>query len=168
MNDESGSAKTNKPPTGRQMARDVQVQVYLLDKLRRSYDAEGKVEGEHGGWIYSSPEFPENYAFRLTQWRYPRAVNLDRPPNLSHARLWVVGTFHTHPNPDEPGRPSRPGDKGIGGQGHVEADTEAQARYRVPGLVIDYSEKIHIYGVDSRDGGWEGGYGFPGSNMFAR
>jgi hypothetical protein len=76
-----------------------------------------KIEHRLFGHIMEScPEFPENYAFRLTRKRYYRAVNLDDPPDLSHLGLWIVGTFHTHPHRDEPGGPSRPGDKGIGGQ----------------------------------------------------
>jgi hypothetical protein len=102
------SGKTSKPPTGEEMKNNPSVRSYLLTMLKASYDAEGKAEGEHGGWIYSSPEFPETFCFKLTTLRFPRAVDLSNPPDLSHAGLWVVGTFHTHPHRDEPGRPSRP------------------------------------------------------------
>ena len=99
MNDESDCfTKTSKPPTGEEMKNNPSVRSYLLTMLKASYDAEGKAEGEHGGWIYSSPEFPENFCFRLTEWRFPRAVDLSKPPDLCHLGLWIVGTFHTAPD----------------------------------------------------------------------
>ena len=102
----------------------------------------------------------------LLNLRYRRAVNLDEPPDLSRKGLWVVGTFHTHPHRDKRGLlPSKPGDDGIGG--NVEADTDAQERYRVPGLMINYLKEIHVYGPESRMFGWEGGHGFPW-NRFSR
>jgi len=53
-----------------------------------------KIEHRLFGHIMEScPEFPENYAFRLTRKRYYRAVNLDDPPDLSHLGLWIVGRF---------------------------------------------------------------------------
>ena len=161
MNDESGSAKTNKPPTGEEMRNNPSVRSYLLTMLKACYDPKGKAEGEHGGWIYSSPEFPETFCFRLTRLRFPRAVDLSNPPDLSHLGLWIVGTFHTHPIRDERGRrPSKPGDRGIGD--NVEADTEVQQRYGVPGLMINYLEEIYVYGPASRLLDWGGGRGFPG------
>jgi hypothetical protein len=44
----------------------------------------------------------------------------------------------------------------------VEADTEVQQRYGVPGLMINYLEEIYVYGPTSRLLDWGGGRGFPG------
>ena len=63
-----------RPPTGEEMKQNPSVRRYLLAALKASYDAKGKAEGEHGGWIYSSPEFPATFCFRLTEKRYPRAA----------------------------------------------------------------------------------------------
>lgn len=158
--------KIRNPPTRTELKDDPKVKDCLLSCLEWSYDKEGEVQGEQGGWIYSSPESPGDYHFEIApaKERFRNAINLDRPPNLGHRKLWVVGSFHTHPRRDELARyPSRREDPGI--DSSKEADTQVQERYGVPGLMINYLKEIHEFGPISRRGGWESGYGFPGRSI---
>ena len=161
------AAKTHNPPTRVELKNDPKVKECLLACLAWSYDENDEVQGEQGGWIYSSPESPYNYHFEIAPVakRFKRAINLENPPDLALKKLWVVGSFHTHPAREEIARyPSRPGDPGI--KDGKEADTQVQERYGVPGLVINYLKEIYEFGPMFRRGGWESGYGFPGRSIF--
>ena len=158
--------KKPNPPTRLELKNHPKVKDCLKACLAYSYEnhdpVEGEVEGEQGGWIYGSPESPGEYHFEIADVknRFKNAINLNSPPDLAHKKLWVVGTFHTHPKREEIARyPSKPGDPGIGAD--KRPDTVVQDGYGVPGLMINYLEEIYEFGPISRRGGWDGGYGFP-------
>jgi RHS repeat-associated protein len=153
---ETSSAARGLPPTGEELKKDPLVRAMLNIALVESYNP----PGEQGGWIYAHPAVAQLYEFILQEnrFRWTNAIYLGEPPDRSAANLFVVGTFHTHPNREKPGRPSKASDFP---SGNVEGDVEQQVKYRVPGLVIDYDRIVHVYGPTRRLLDWAGGHGFP-------
>jgi hypothetical protein len=102
---------------------------------------------EEGGWIYLNPATGDITIQRAAA-GIQTAIDLDRPPIVEGS--FIVGKFHTHPNPSvdgwDPG-PSR-------------CDQRVDSIHGVPDLVRS-DQGVHYSGPDRRRGGLTGNPGYP-------
>ncbi|MDH3717696.1 MAG: hypothetical protein OES79_06190 [Planctomycetota bacterium] len=102
---------------------------------------------EEGGWIYLDPATGE-----ITTRRAPAGgqatIDLSDPPIVDGN--FLVGKFHTHPNPSLDGWYTGPSI----------SDQVIDERHGVPDL-IRADDGIHLSGPESRRGGLTGGPGYP-------
>ncbi len=75
-------------------------------------------------------------------------LDLNNPPHLIGSI--VVGIFHTHPNPTDEGWEPGPS----------ETDRRTDALHGVPDL-IRADNGVYVSGPDCREGGLQGGPGYP-------
>lgn len=102
---------------------------------------------EEGGWIYFDPATGELTVVRARPGQQA-VINLSHPPE--QVGYYVVGKFHTHPNPTAEGWTPGPS----------AGDLRVDARHGVPDL-IRADDGIHYSGPDRRRGGLGGNPGYP-------
>jgi len=102
---------------------------------------------EEGGWIYLYPSTGE-YSIERARRGHRAAINLNRPPEFPGR--FVVGKFHTHPNPTAEGWAPGPS----------VSDRIIDDQHGVPDL-IRADDEIHYSGPDRRRGGLTGNPGYP-------
>jgi len=112
-----------------------------------SLPADPQRRHEEGGWIYLDPMTGEIAVVRARPGARS-AINLSNPPE--RVGCFVVGKFHTHPNPAADGWATGPS------AGDIRADDS----HGVPDL-IRAENKIHYSGPERRRGGLGGNPGYP-------
>src|SRR5262245_3470930 len=134
------------PPTAAELMNDAIVRQALEDAWTDSLTDDPNRRHEEGGWIYL------NVAGQISIQRAVSGeqalLDLSNPPSIPDS--FIVGKFHTHPNPSTEGWEPRPS----------ETDQRTDARHGVPDL-IRADDGIHVSGPDSRRGGLTGNAGYP-------
>jgi len=104
---------------------------------------------EEGGWIYLDPTTGTISVTRARSGRRS-AIGLSNPPEV--AGCFVVGKFHTHPNPTTEGWDPGPS----------AGDRMVDELHGVPDL-IRANDGTHFSGPERRRGGLTGNLGYPSS-----
>jgi hypothetical protein len=134
-------------PTVAEMASNAAVLAALDGAWADSALGDPLTRHEEGGWIYFDPA-TATYHVRRAAAGGTADLDLADPPLIPGA--FVVGTFHTHPNPASEGWQTGPSD----------SDTNSAWLLGVP-CIIRAEDGVHTTGPDSRRGGLSGNPGFP-------
>jgi hypothetical protein len=102
---------------------------------------------EEGGWIYLDPTTGDVSVVRARPGQQS-SINLSNPPEI--AGCFVVGKFHTHPNPTAEGWDPGPST----------GDRMVDELHGVPDF-IQADDGTHFSGPDRRRGGLVGNPGYP-------
>lgn len=102
---------------------------------------------EEGGWVYLDPDTGEVTVVRAPAGR-TASIDLNNPPELPGR--FLVGKFHTHPNPTAEGWDPGPS----------AGDVRVDAIHGVPDL-IRADDGVHHSGPARRRGGLVGNPGYP-------
>ncbi len=137
------------PPTGYELSTKPNVKSEIESSWRASDVNDSRKRHEEGGWIYMNPANKDIVTRRGTSGTQI-SIDLSYPPILPE--YYVVGDFHTHPNPTSEGCEPGPSPDDISGQ----------ARIGVPGIIRSDqgANQLHIYGPLMRNG-FIGSRGYP-------
>lgn len=134
-------------PTAADLERNPVVNIAMEAAWIDSLAHDASLRHEEGGWIYWNFTSGEISAIRASSGQ-TSSIDLDDPPEVAGA--FVIGKFHTHPNPSSAGwdpRPSR-------------GDRIVDAIHGVPDLIRS-DNGIHNSGPQRRRGGLIGNPGYP-------
>jgi hypothetical protein len=134
-------------PTAAELAQTPGVQAELDRAWTDSQANDANARHEEGGWIYLDT-LSGKLLFRRAIRGQQSAIDLSGPPVIQGA--FVVGKFHTHPNPIAEGWDPGPS----------ASDQNFDHLHGVPDL-IQAEDGIHFSGPDSRRGGLAGDPGYP-------
>lgn len=123
------------------------VQQALEDAWRDSLPSDPTQRHEEGGWVYLDTITGDLFVRRAPAGTMAR-LNLNNPPLITDSM--VVGTFHTHPNPQSEGWNPGPSPSDI-----------RQAKVHGVPCLIRAEDGIHSTGPVSRRGGLTGSGGYP-------
>ena len=134
-------------PTAAELQRNSVVQAALEAAWNDSQADDPMLRHEEGGWIYLKPTSGAVTVIRASAGQ-ESAIDLNDPPEIDGS--FVIGKFHTHPNPSSEGwdpRPSRD-------------DRIVDASHGVPDLIRS-DDGVHYSGPERRRGGLGGNSGYP-------
>lgn len=134
-------------PTAKELEALPVVYAALAQAWLDSKPADRKKRHEEGGWVYLNVVTGEVSTVRAPA-GVQTAVDLSHPPTFSDC--FVVGKFHTHPNPSDEGWFPGPSTR----------DKIVDAVHGVPDL-IQADNGVYHSGPDRRRGGLSGSPGFP-------
>ncbi len=134
-------------PIAKELLNDLAVQQALEQAWRDSLADDPINRHEEGGWIYLAPATGQITIKRAASGGQA-LVDLSDPPLLQGS--FVVGKFHTHPNPTAEGWEPGPS----------ESDLRIDALHGVPDL-IRADTGVFFSGPDTREGGLQGKPGYP-------
>lgn len=134
-------------PTASELQAHPVVQAAMAEAWIASLPADRKKRHEEGGWIFLNVVTGDVSTVRAPP-GVQAAVDLSHPPTFSNC--FVVGKFHTHPNPTEDGWFPGPSIR----------DKIVDAVHGVPDL-IQADDGVYYSGPDQRRGGLSGNPGFP-------
>lgn len=134
-------------PTARELLQVPAVQRAIEGAWADSMPTDPDNRHEEGGWVFLNPKTGEYLALRAVPGAR-KAINLNRPYELYG--YYVVGKFHTHPNPSADGWETGPS----------LWDQRTDAIHGVPSL-IRADDGVHLSGPARRRGGLTGPRGYP-------
>jgi hypothetical protein len=141
----------NNPPKGAPTASELLEDSAVIQMLDQAWvdsqPGDPRARHEEGGWIFMNVSTGE-ITIRRALPGMQTAIDLSDPPLQSDC--FVVGKFHTHPNPTSEGW----------NPGPSPSDFAIDERHGVPDL-IRADDGIHLSGPESRRGGLSGEHGYP-------
>lgn len=135
------------PPTVFDLAQDPVVRDAIERAWIDSNSHDPQNRREQGGWIYLDMTSGLLSVVRARADDY-ESIDLNHPPNRKGA--FVVGVFHTHPNPSAEGWEPGPSS----------SDRIMDEEQGVPDI-IRADDGLHFSGPESRRGGLTGNPGYP-------
>ena len=137
----------SRPPSANELL-DNPVVIQALDEAwAASESGDSQNRHEEGGWIYMNLATAEISTRRAPRGRQA-SIDLRHPPHVNGC--FVVGKFHTHPNPSSEGWDPGPST----------SDRVLDERHGVPDL-IRADDGVHLSGPNTRRGGLVGELGYP-------
>jgi hypothetical protein len=134
-------------PTASELQARPVVQAAIAQAWTDSLPGDRKKRHAEGGWIHLNVVTGEIFTIRAAR-GILTAVDLSHPPTFPDC--YVVGKFHTHPNPTDDGWFPGPSTR----------DKIVDAVHGVPDL-IQADNGVYHSGPDQRRGGLSGNPGFP-------
>lgn len=134
-------------PTASELQTNPVVQAAFAAAWADSFPDDPALRHEEGGYIYMNPTTGE-VVTRRAKPGHRNVIDLSSPPHLPG--FYLVGTYHTHPNPPVDGYDPTPSDDDI---------REAEGS-GVPWLVFA-EEAVYVAGPYQRVGGFTGDPGYP-------
>ncbi|MBA4190674.1 MAG: hypothetical protein C0467_22040 [Planctomycetaceae bacterium] len=134
-------------PTATELQQHPTVQAAFAAAWADSFPDDPALRHEEGGYIYCDPTTGEVLVRRTLPGEL-RVLDLTHPPKLPGC--FLVGTYHTHPNPIAIGWDPEP----------IPADRREAQESGVPWFVVS-EIGVFVVGPDRRVGGLGGSAGYP-------